>query len=80
MIKVTVEILPGGYAEYRRRHACRDPARTRGRRPSPARRSLYSRDRPARSDRAIASLACEGVVHLDLSSGFGPHTVVRSGS
>jgi len=29
---------------------------------------------------AIASLACEGVVHLDLSSGFGLHTVVRSGS
>jgi hypothetical protein len=29
---------------------------------------------------AIASLACEGVVHLDLSGGFGPHTIVRSGS
>lgn len=35
---------------------------------------------PADPVAAIASLACAGTVHLDLSESFGPHTTVRRGT
>jgi hypothetical protein len=48
--------------------------------PLPPRRTLRSRAGSPGPGAAIPSLACKGVVHLDLSGGFGPHTIVRSGS
>jgi hypothetical protein len=33
---------------------------------------------PADPVEAVASLACAGAIHLDLSESFGPHTIVRS--